>query len=89
MSEQNFDRRPENRRIKNERRMRNYYADPTANTAIANVDRELRRERKRREEEWRREEARQNGPGYGGGNRGGRPPEGKDGAGGKPPVSPG
>ena len=50
--------------------MRNYYADPTANTAIANVDRELRRERKRREEEWRREEARQNGPGYGGGNRG-------------------
>lgn len=28
--------------------MRNYYADPTANTAIANVDRERRREEKRR-----------------------------------------
>ena len=28
--------------------MRNSYADPTANTAIANVDRERRREEKRR-----------------------------------------
>ena len=30
--------------------MRNYYADPTANTAIANVDRERRREERRRQE---------------------------------------
>ena len=43
--------------------MRNYYADPTANTAIANVDRVLRRERKRQEEEKRREETRRRGPG--------------------------
>ena len=28
--------------------MRNCYADPTANTAIANVDRERRREEKRK-----------------------------------------
>lgn len=30
--------------------MKNYYADPTANTAIANVDRELRMQRKREEQ---------------------------------------
>ena len=34
--------------------MRNYYADPTANTAIANVDRERRREERRRQEAERR-----------------------------------
>ena len=39
--------------------MRNYYADPTANTAIANVDRERRREERRRQEAERR--ARQGG----------------------------
>ena len=48
---------------------RNYYADPTANTAIANVDRALRRERKRQEEEKRREEMRRRGLGPGGENR--------------------
>ncbi|MBO5568206.1 MAG: hypothetical protein J6A79_04655, partial [Clostridia bacterium] len=36
------------------RAMRNYYADPTANTAIANVDRERRREEHRRQEAERR-----------------------------------
>ncbi len=34
--------------------MSNYYADPTANTAIANVDRERRREERRRQEAGRR-----------------------------------
>ena len=32
--------------------MKNYYADPTANTAIARVERELRQQKKR--EEWLR-----------------------------------
>ena len=38
--------------------MKNYYADPTANTAIARVERELRQQKKR--EEWlRRKEEQQ------------------------------
>lgn len=32
--------------------MKNYYADPTANTAIARVEREMRQQKKR--EEWLR-----------------------------------
>ena len=35
--------------------MKASYADPTANTAIANVDRERRREEKRRKQELQRE----------------------------------
>ena len=35
--------------------MRNSYADPTANTAIANVDRERRREEKRKKLQIQRE----------------------------------
>ena len=49
--------------------MRKSYRDPTADTAIANVDRELRRERKHREEAQRREEARRYAPGTVAGNR--------------------
>ena len=30
--------------------MKNHYSDPTANTAIANVDRELRKQQKREEQ---------------------------------------
>ncbi len=35
--------------------MRNSYADPTANTAIANVDRERRREEERKKRQQRKE----------------------------------
>ena len=35
--------------------MRNSYADPTANTAIANVDRERRREEERKKRQLRKE----------------------------------
>ena len=41
--------------------MRNYYADPTANTAIANVDRERRLAERRRREAERRAALREKG----------------------------